>query len=106
VRGRLGGQVWLDPPVLDACYAPLLPDVQMRIGIIRHGRVHAIVIAEYSFGPRTRGGHRLRDDLATADIGRPRRRSPRCWCQGCRKSQQNYSHSARSGLCCGWVARS
>jgi len=76
VRGRLGGQVWLDPPVLDACYAPLLPDVQMRIGIIRHGRVHAIVIADYSFGPRTRGGHRLRDDLATADIGRPRRRSP------------------------------
>jgi hypothetical protein len=38
VRGRLGGQVWLDPPVLDACYAPLLPDVQMRIDIIRRER--------------------------------------------------------------------
>jgi uncharacterized protein YndB with AHSA1/START domain len=41
----------------------------------------------------TRGGHRLRDDLATAAIGCPRRRSRRCWCRGCRKSQQNYSHS-------------
>lgn len=35
VRGRLGGHAWLDPLVLDTCYAPLLPDVPMRIGIIR-----------------------------------------------------------------------
>ena len=51
VRLRLGGQVWLDPPVLDAYYAPLLPGVPMRIDTIRRARVHAIVIAEHSFGP-------------------------------------------------------
>ena len=39
VRGRLGGQVWLDPPVLDAWYAPLLPNVHMRIGISRTAHI-------------------------------------------------------------------
>ena len=46
---------------------------------------------------RTRGSHRLRNDLAAAAIRRPRRRSP--WCRRWRrsKSQQDHSHS-RSDL--------